>query len=155
MQNILKENTGKLEKLYIMADENNIPIDESCPEALISISVRFPDGSKVIGLSNDENAAYTKLERVAHEMGHCMTESFYEGYSPFELRAKHENKANEWATNEIVPFSELCEAVKEGCREVWELAEYFSVSNSFMEKAIRIHALNGKIVPRKLYGGVD
>ena len=151
MQNISKENTGKLNWLYILAEKNNIPIDESCPEALISISVRFPDGSKVIGLSNDENTAYTKLECIAHEMGHCMTESFYEGYSPFELRAKHENRANEWATNEIVPFTELCEAVKDGYRELWELAEYFSVSNSFMEKAIRIHELNGKTVPKELY----
>lgn len=96
MQNFLSRNTKKLDKLYILADENNIPIDEKCPKSIKSMSVRFHDGSKVIGLSDNEDIEYSRLERLAHEMGHCMTDSFYEGYSPFELRAKHEYKANAW-----------------------------------------------------------
>ena len=154
MQSSLSRNTRKLDLLYILADENTIPIDESCPKNIKSMSVRFYDGSKVIGLSNDEDIEYTRLERLAHEMGHCMTDSFYEGYSPFELRAKHENKSNAWAVKKIVPFKELCRAVKDGCRELWELAEYFGVSYSFMEKAINIHAQHGRIVPIELYSEI-
>lgn len=145
------QHTTKLDKLYILANAKNIPIDENCPKNIKSMSVRFYDGSKVIGLSKDDDSEFTKLELMAHEMGHCMTESFYEGYSPFELREKHEYKANAWAVNEIVPFSELCKAVKKGYRELWELAEHFNVSSRFMEKAITIHSLHGRIVPPELY----
>lgn len=151
MQNTLSRNTAKIERLYILAEENNIPIDETCPDSVISMSVRLGDKKKIIGLSNDERSTYTKLERLAHEMGHCMTDSFYLGYSPFELRAKHEHRANAWAVNEIVPFPDLCEAVRNGYRELWELAEYFGVSSSFMEKAINIHERNGNVVPREFY----
>ena len=151
MRSISNRSTAKLERLYILAEENNIPIDESCPDSLISMSVRLPNGKKIIGLSNGETVTHTKLERMAHEMGHCMTDSFYAGYSPFELRTKHEHKANAWAAKEIVPFSELCDAVKYGCRELWQLAEHFGVSHSFMEKAIKAHENNGNIVPSELY----
>lgn len=151
MQNSLNRSTAKVERLYKLAEKNNIPIDEACPESLISMSVRLADGKKIIALSNDENTAYTKFERLAHEMGHCMTDSFYSGYSPFELRSKHEYKANVWAANEVVPFPDLCKAVKDGMRELWELAEHFGVSHTFMEKAIKLHEQNGNTVPRELY----
>ncbi len=151
MRNSSNKSTRKIDRLYVLAEENNIPIDESCPESIMSMSVRFADGSMVIGISDDEKSEYTKLERIAHEMGHCMTESFYEGYSPFELRSKHEYKANIWAVDEIIPFRELCKAIKNGCRELWELAEYFNVSRGFMEKAINIHSQQGRTVPRELY----
>lgn len=151
MPSSLNRNIEKLDRLYILAEENNIPIDEECPKDLISMSVRLSNGNKIIGLSNDESLVYTKLERLAHEMGHCMTDSFYVGYSPFELRAKHENKADAWATNKIVPFADLCEAVKNGIREPWQLAEHFGVSQSFIEKAINIHAHRGNTVPTELY----
>ena len=151
MRSISNRNTAKLDRLYILAEKNNIPIDNDCPNDIVSMSVKFSDGSKVIGLSNEGNTTHTKLEALAHELGHCMTDSFYAGYSPFEIRAKHENKANAWAANEIIPFTDLCDAVKDGCRELWELAERFGVSHSFMEKAIRIHENNGNVVPRELY----
>ena len=151
MLNISNKNTAKVERLYKLAEKNNIPIDEACPESLVSMSVRLPNGKKIIGLSNTEGTVYTRLECLAHEMGHCMTDSFYAGYSPFELRQKHEYKANVWATNEVVPFPDLCQAVKDGMRELWELAEHFGVSHTFMEKAIKLHEQNGNVVPRELY----
>ncbi len=151
MLNLSNRNTAKIEQLYKLADENRIPIDKNCPPNLISMSVRLSDGRKIIGLSNDETTTHTKLECLAHEMGHCMTDSFYSGYSPFELRAKHENKANNWAINEIIPFAELCDAVKNGYRDLWELADFFNVSKNFIEKAINTYAQHGKIVPVELY----
>ena len=151
MLNTSNRNIRRIDRLYALAEENNIPVDENCPDALISMSVRFSDGSKVIGMSKTENATHSKLECLAHEMGHCMTDSFYAGYSPFERRAKHENRANAWAVNEIIPFPGLCKAVKKGCHELWQLAEYFEVSIGFVEKAIKIHKDNGNTVPEHLY----
>lgn len=144
--------------LYILAQECDIPIDENCPESIISMSVKLPDGTKVIGLSkfvkqteDSPQKPYTKLECLAHELGHCMTDSFYAGYSPLEKRAKHEYRADKWAINYLIPFDALCQAVSEGNRELWQLAEYFDVGPSFIEKAISYHEQHGNIVPTTLY----
>ncbi len=151
MPSTSSKNTEKLERLFLLAEENGIPIDDECPEEIVSMSVKLPCGDRIIGLSQKGHETYTRLEQMAHEMGHCMTDSFYEGYSPFELREKHERRANEWAVKEILPFSELCEAVKSGCRELWELSEHFNVSEDFVRKAINIHEQNGNTVPREFY----
>jgi len=152
MLNSLNRNTTKIEKLYALAEENGIPIDESCPENILSMSVRLPNGRKIIGLSKEnKHTEHTRLECIAHEMGHCMTDSFYLGYSPLELRAKHEMHADRWAVNRLIPFRSLCSAVKNGHRELWELADHFGVSPAFVEKAIKIHEQNGNTVPKELY----
>lgn len=149
MPNTSSKNTERLEELFLLAEESGIPIDEDCPSDIVSMSVKLPDGQMVIGLSAD--GEYSRLEQMAHEMGHCMTDSFYGGYSPFELREKHERRANEWAAHTVIPFSELCRAVKLGYRECWELAEYFGVSEEFVKKAIAVHERNGQTVPKGLY----
>ena len=153
MPSISNKNTERLEELFLLAEESGIPIDEDCPAEIASMSVKLPDGKMVIGLSDETE--HSRLEKMAHEMGHCMTDSFYEGYSPFELREKHERRANEWAANTVIPFSELCRAVGLGYREVWELAEYFGVSEEFVLKAIAVHERNGHTVPKKLYSEAD
>lgn len=151
MQNSLNRNTAKIDELYVLAEENNIPIDENCPKEIISMSLKLGDGTKIIGISDDEGSEYTKLERIAHEMGHCITDSFYAGYSPLELRSKHERKADCWAIRMLVPFQSLCNAVSNGCRELWELADHFDVSCQFIEKAIKLYEQSEHFVPPELY----
>jgi len=150
-----------LSTLYELAAENDIQVDEFCPRNIISMSVRFKNGKKIIGLSkfdsdvdynvDDLPLASTKLECFAHEMGHCMTDSFYEEYSPLEKRSKHEYRANKWAIFYLIPFTKLCQAVSDGYRELWQLADYFMVSPAFVENAIYVHASYGNIVPKELY----
>ena len=148
----------KTDELYSFAREYSIPVDENCPESIVSMSIRLPSGLKVIGLSKFEKPTddepkkpYTKLECFAHEMGHCLTDSFYVGFSPLEKRAKHEYRADKWAINYLIPFDALCQAVSEGNRELWQLAEYFDVGEPFVEKAIAYHEQHGNVVPATLY----
>ena len=141
-----------------MAVNELIYIDENCPEEVISMSIRYSDGFRIISLSKFEKPTedapkkpYTKLECFAHEMGHCITDSFYAGYSPLEKRAKHEYRADKWAINYLIPFDALCQAVSEGNCELWQLAEYFDVGEPFVEKAIAYHEQHGNSVPFNLY----
>jgi len=148
MRNLSNKNITKLEKLFALAEDNGIPIDEHCPSHLVSISVRLPNGRKIIGISPESDTAeHTRLECMAHELGHCLTESFYSGYSPLELRAKHEYRADAWAIDRLIPFSALCQAIKDGCRERYELAEYFGVSDRFVEKALRLYEQRNSPLP--------
>ena len=140
---------NKLAGLYSLAEQEHIAVDEHCPEEVVAMSVRLSSGKKIISLSedlSDPRSARTKLECFAHEMGHCMTDSFYAGYSPLERRSKHEHRANCWAVEYLMPFPEICQAIQEGYKEVWELAEYFNVSCAFVETALQIHAQKGNVI---------
>lgn len=141
----------KLSKLYRIAEQNEIIIEEDCPKNLVSLSLCFPNQTMLISLSDLSQAPAdtTRLECFAHELGHCMTGSFYRGHSPFELRAKHEYTANKWAINKLIPFPSLVRAAKDGCRERYQFAEYFGVSESFIQKAVDYHASQGNFLPRE------
>ena len=149
---------NRLIDLYRLADERHYYVDETCPKSIVAMSLKLGNGDKIISLTDfdsvpapGEELPYTKNECFAHEMGHCETDSFYGFFSSLETRGKHEYRANKWAINYLIPFPELCRAVAEGNRELWQLAEYFDVSPDFVEKAISYHRQHGNSVPTKFY----
>jgi len=83
----------------------------------------------------------TAQERVhlAHELGHCETGAFYNVYSSLDVREKQETRANVWAVTHLVPADEFMKALYNGIVEVWELAEYFDVTEDFIRKAAEIY----------------
>ena len=61
---------------------------------------------------------------VAHEGGHISTGSTHQVNSPYEIIKK------------LIPKDELDKAVSEGHTEVWDLADYFNVTEEFIRKAV-------------------
>lgn len=121
-----------LNELYIYAENREIEVDDVPMRELVSAS--FPE--KWIAI--DTRKIKTKAEEkttLAHEVGHCETGSFYNIHSPFDVRGKHERRANIWSYRKLVPHDELRAAVKRGITEIWELAEYFDVPCEYMQKA--------------------
>ncbi|MCI7650223.1 MAG: hypothetical protein SO436_09695 [Oscillospiraceae bacterium] len=55
---------------------------------------------------------------MAHELGHCITGSFYNVYAVCDLRAKHERRADKWAIKKLVPRDKLKNAINSGFSEV-------------------------------------
>ena len=45
----------------------------------------------------------------------------------------------------MIPAEALTKAVRAGYKEVYELAEYFDVTEDFVREAYRIHKLKGNI----------
>lgn len=76
---------------------------------------------------------------LAHELGHCATGCTHTVSSPLDLIEKHEYKANKWAIERYIPFDSLCQAIKEGYTERWQLAEYFDMPEAFLEKALQYY----------------
>lgn len=145
MQNLSRASITSLEELEQFAFDKNIPIEKSCPDNIKSISFKFSNGKKVIAIREKyKKEQETDLELLAHELGHCETDSFYLPYSPIDLRGKHEYSANWWAIQRIIPFERLCEVIKIEHKELWELAEFFNVSEAFILKAIEIYKCKGK-----------
>lgn len=130
----------ELIELYDIAEESNIEIDNFPLATTAAVSEMDSDLSCHIAID------YTKLhtqaeERVvlAHEIGHCVTGSFYNRYSPFDVREKHEYRADRYAALKAVPPDELVAAIADGYENVWELSEYFGITEDFMRRVIEIY----------------
>lgn len=122
--------------LYDMADDSGIVIDEFPMRKRVSFSIMDMDGDCYVAVDplKLESAQQERIV-LAHELGHCMTGSFYNVYSPFDIRKRHENKADKWSIQHLVPEGELNEAVSAGFTEIWQLAEYFDVPEDYMRMA--------------------
>ncbi len=124
-------------KLYALAENRGITVDRYSLERNKSISVNLNDHLFValdLALSGiDEKIC------LAHELGHCESGSFYNIYSPFDVREKHERRANIWAIKKLIPRYRYEKALRQGYDNIYDLAEYFSVSCDFMQKAVEYY----------------
>lgn len=135
--------------LYEFAEENHITVFNFPLKENGSVSIKNND-KPFIGL--DESTLSTSAEHrvhLAHEVGHCVTDSFYNRYTPLDVRQKHENKADKWAIKHLIPGYELDAAIADGYTEIWSLAEYFDVSEEFMRKTVCLHVYGN--LAEKLY----
>ena len=126
-----------LRKLLNIASENGISLDWFSMQRAESLSLPLPNGE--FGVAIDPNKIRSSADescKMAHEIGHCMTGSFYNRYSKLDIRAKHERRADKWAIKKLVPRDELRKAVKSGRESRYELAGYFNVTEDFMQKAL-------------------
>ena len=113
------------------AEENNIQVHDFKMKSVKSVSV--PDH---IGI--DERKFDTRQELntcLAHELGHCMTGSFYSVYCKFDTIERHEYRADRWAIEYCIPFDDLAELLQRGTTEIWSVAQYFEVTEELVKKA--------------------
>lgn len=126
-----------LEALYTLAEQQNIPvIPYRLPESG-SLSVMV-DGSCAIGMDPQIQGSRERVH-LGHELGHCLTGSFYNFHAPLDLRQRHENRADKWAIHMLVPVEALDDAVASGHTTLTELAEHFGVTEVFMRKAVCLY----------------
>lgn len=127
----------EIRTLYDLAQQQNIEVLQFPMPENGSMSIMSEDGSCYIGIDasvQDGNAQ----ERVhlGHELGHCLTGSFYSIHTAVDSRQRHENRADKWAVKQLIPVDALDAAVANGCSELWELADYFGVTEQFVRKAV-------------------
>lgn len=80
----------------------------------------------------------TLMTCTAHEIGHCATGSFYTENS-LELRSRMEYRANKWAIKKLAPKDEMINAFEQGYTEVWQLAEYFNITEDMVRFACWVY----------------
>ena len=110
-----------------------------------SVSVRIGD---LYAVGIDERAMEDSAEErthLAHEIGHCMTGSFYEIGDPLYYRAKFERKADAWAVHKLMPWRSLYSAMRHGVIEPWEIAESYGVSEEFVRRAFAVYEREGRL----------
>lgn len=123
--------------LYELAEQQDIPVLLYPMGASGSMSVMTDSGACYVGMDPAlADGGVRERVHLAHELGHCVTGSFYNIYAKVDSRRRHENQADKWAIRQLIPVEKLDDAIASGCTEQWELAERFGVTEAFVKKAV-------------------
>ncbi len=136
--------------LYEIAEEHGITVDSVCLNATPSLSYKDSTGDCFVALDPMQmDTRADECVRLAHEVGHCMKNAFYIQHSPVDDRRKCEYRADKWAVMTVLPPELLSEAFSDGRTELWEVAEWLDLPETFVEKAIHIYSRQG-LLPKQL-----
>lgn len=125
--------------LYDLAQKQNIPVLTYPLPHNGSLSV-MADGQCVVGMDESVcDGGALETVHLAHELGHCLTGSFYSIHTAVDSRRRHEVRADKWAIERLIPVEALDDAIASGCHSLWELAEHFGVTEQFIRKAVCWH----------------
>ena len=126
--------------LYGLAQQQNIPIYRFPLPKTGSMSLMDEQGHCFIGMDEGvRDGGVQERVHLSHELGHCLTGSFYNIYAAADLRQRHENRADKWAIRRLIPVSDLDDAIAAGHTDLWDLADYFGVTEAFLKKAICLY----------------
>ena len=126
----------RLQGLYETADGLGLQICHLPMERLTAIST--PDG--FIGMDVDKlETSAQETVCLAHEMGHCLTGSFYTVDTGLQQRQRCEERADRWAMGQLVPLEELKQVLQGGITCTYELAEHFDVPEPFLCRCIQYY----------------
>ena len=123
--------------LYRCAEQEGITVDLRPMTVAEALSVPLPDGTCAIAMDPWKlTGTADETEKLAHELGHCITGGFYGRYTPLDERGRCEIRAERWAIRQVIPYEALCEAVRQGITEPSLLAEHFEVPERMIRKAV-------------------
>ena len=71
-----------------------------------------------------------------HELGHAATGALHKVDSPYELIERSEYRAVRWAAEQFLTEDAFRAAFADGCRELWQLAEYFDLPEADVQQAL-------------------
>lgn len=130
MCNSLESVLSDLESLDVVVTES--PTQQSACVAL--------ERGRLIGIRSEKFAISTeKCEALMHEKMHFKYGLFYHPYSPYALKEQTEYRANKHMILEHIPIDELLARIEDNRGALWELAEYFGVTEPFMQKALEFY----------------
>lgn len=130
----------QIQHLYDFATQQNIAVLVHPMPENGSMSVMLEDGQCFVGMDESvRDGGVQERVHLSHELGHCVTGSFYNIHAAIDHRQRHENRADKWAIQTLIPVEELDDAIASGCTEVWELAERFQVTEKFIRKAVCLY----------------
>ena len=109
----------------------------SCP-LCGSCSVASADG--FIGIDAARfDTQQEEATALIHEEGHFTAGAFYVPFSPYQLRAQAEYRADKAAILKRVPLAELAQQLRAGF-SVFEIAEHFNITPAFLLRAYMIYS---------------
>lgn len=90
---------------------------------------------------NRKMSTAEKLSIVAEEIGHYKTSSGNILDQDSIANIKQELQARRWAYEKVLPLDLVMQAITNGLTEVYDLAEYFDVTEIFMRECLKHYRL--------------
>ena len=141
-----------IEKVVSYVNENNptepLRLEYVMMEPATSGSLSFSNGVWVIRVNKSQNPRRQRFT-IAHELGHYMmhrnkSESFTdEVFFRTEKKDLIEYRANEFASQLLMPEEKVRSAITQGIKNLGELSERFNVSSAAMK--VRVQELGYKL----------
>lgn len=136
--------------LYEYAKAANAEVLRSKMPKSKSMIIEAGDGY-VIGMDEQiRDSSPAGRVHLGHEVGHASTGSLYNIHATADVIGRHENDANKWAIEHLVPEEELMDQLSQQRGQVWELAEHFAVTEDLIKKALCWY-LHGTLDTRLYY----
>lgn len=136
-----------MDTMLALAEERYIAVHFSndLGNGIDGIYMEKPGLPQIIGI-NKRILSNTRYARCvfAEELGHHFTtvgdhvpKEFY-CYAQRLVIDREEYKAMKWACMYLIPENDLLDSLRDGLCEIWELAEYFRVTDDFMKFRIKL-----------------
>ena len=126
----------ELAQFYDFCKENKVDVIpyDSCPQPGATI---YDRGKYAIFLDFTKLQSTRLLRGVCcHEMSHVATGALHKAGSPYELVERSEYRANRHTAQTVLTKEAFRQAFKDGCRELWELADYFELPERDIKNAL-------------------
>lgn len=132
-----ERNNMTIDKLLNIAVQKGIKIFDTPMQELRAVAL----SGGWIAIDRRKCASDTEYKCVlAHEIGHCETDSFYTVHTSVPVKELNERQANRFAADLLVPFSKLLHAIHErGMSIVRTLAIAFDVTIEFMQMVLDLY----------------
>ena len=95
-------------ELYAIAKQQNIPVLPFPLPENGSMSLMLSDGSCYIGMDQSIcDGGVQEQVHLSHELGHCLTGSFYTVDSGLCQQRRCEERADRWAIRQLIPAVQM------------------------------------------------
>ena len=133
----------KLQTLYDLAEQHNIGVYFYNLGDAEAAAVQDGTFCAIALNPRCNQTPQSELEHLSHEMGHIETGTLHApSATPGDI-LRNEYRCTAWVVHHLIPIDELLEVIDYGYTEVWELAEYFGVSEECILDAVKIYRNKG------------
>lgn len=140
-------NSKLIDELYDKIIEKNIILINEDTEEDKAVTIK-DEIHKVYAIVFEENRFENNDEKfcvLAHEYGHCESETTHKLCSKFQLIGQHESRANRKAVHELLPVEKIIDAFERKYFDYWEIADYLDLPEAFVKMAIDVYRIEGKL----------
>lgn len=131
-----------MEQLIKTAQDNDILIVDMRMNGRQGAMSQCTDGMCIIAIDPHKvKSIADRKEKTVHELGHCMTGAFYDASCPVIPRGRCEHRATAWSVCYTFSRQTIVKAIRSGLTEIWQLADYFNVTEHFMKDALKYYKL--------------
>lgn len=124
----------RVNELYSAAEENGVEVLSFPLPETGSISIEQA-GRCYIGIDSSRQLSRAEeAARLGHELGHCLYGGFYTRCTPFDLRERHEVRADHWYILHFIPEDKLMLMLQHGF-DAWEIAEELDTTEEYVRRA--------------------